>query len=159
VKKKLILSTLGLVIIVFVLLFALPLSFDEVFDGISDDADIYILITDSWIESVGNEVFPRLEFGEYRLQSDSEELNDIREILSRYSYRRIFRTLLSDAPTLGNDAGYWIQIWVHDPEWRVVLSTGGTGEIIVGNRIYRIGFRGNKVNLEMMGEIRSVLDD
>jgi hypothetical protein len=41
----------------------------------------------------------------------------------------------------------------------VVLSTGGTGEIIVGNRIYRIGFQGNKANLEMMGKIRSVLDD
>ena len=159
-RNKLILSAFGLVVIALISFFMWPLSLSIVFDDISDNAVMYIVVTDTWAEVVGTVVVPRSDVTRYTLERDSEKFREIQQILDRYSYRRSLRTFFSDASMSGNDAGFWLQLYVleEDAERRSII-TGGTREIIVNTRVYRIGYWRNRANTAMMNEIRGVIDE
>ena len=89
----------------------------------------------------------------YDFEEGSPEAVAIGEILERYSYHRSLRTLFPNTDLDGNDAGYWLHLWSDG----LYLSSGGTGEINVNDRVYRMGLLGNQTLLAFMEEIAAVL--
>ena len=91
----------------------------------------------------------------YAFEEGSPEAEAIGEILGRYSYRRSLRTPFPNTDLEGNDAGFFLHIWGEN----LYISTGGTGEITVNDRVYRMGLFGNRNNLAFMEEIAAVLSE
>ena len=78
----------------------------------------------------------------------------VQTVMDRYYFRFCpLRTLLANGTMEGNDAGYWIYIYNNDYQ----LSTGGTGYVMVNNRIYHVGLWGNSENLALMEDLSAVI--
>lgn len=90
--------------------------------------------------------------------ADSAEFAQIMDILARYPYHRSFRTLAGANGMDGNHAGYWLHVYLDRGEDRVVLTCGGTGEISIDDRVWRVGYGGDRASLAMMAELAAVLD-
>jgi hypothetical protein len=150
-KKKIILSLAGLAVIIFGLIMLWPLSFSDV---MVDDIEIYFIVTDLGVDENG-----RLEntTSNYIIKPDSDEFIQLRNILNKYSYHRSFRSFFNDTSMTGNDAGYWFHIYQIGTEVKTII-TGGTGEVIINDRVYRIGYWSNKKALSMMDEIHNLLE-
>jgi len=144
--RIIIISLLGLTVIIFSLFMLWPLSLADV---LSEDTEIRVLVID--LNLSDNK--PRMENEEFTIQHDSDEYVQIKQILSKYSFRRSFKSLTGNSRLDGNSAGYWIQIY---QEGKGII-TGGTREIGVNGRVHRIVYWGNAKNIAMMGEIREVL--
>ena len=73
--------------------------------------------------------------------------------MERYYFRFCpLRTLFANGVLEGNDTGYRIEISGNG----VFMSTGGTGYVMVDNKIYHVGFFGNGANLALMEELSAV---
>jgi hypothetical protein len=147
VKKKIILTLLCAVVIVFGLIMLWPLPFSN---GITNDTELWIQLIDIDVENG----LPNNTVSNYRIQSDSEEYILILQILGKYSFHRSFRTFFSDTSINGNNAGFWLHLYSGEKQ----MISGGTGEVIINNRVYRIGWFGNKKALSLMNNLRSILD-
>ena len=88
--------------------------------------------------------------------SDSREFAQIMDILSRYTYHRSFRTLADAHWMEDNHAGYWLHVYLDHGNDRVAFTCGGTGEILI-DRVWRIGYWGDRASLAMMEELSAVL--
>lgn len=142
-KKKiwLILAVLALV------LYFRPLSFPELsYDG---DGTLTVLKVELSIRDGS----PHMTSIRYSLSEGSPEAEAIETILERSSYRRALRSPFPNADLDGNDAGYWLHIWGGD----LYFNSGGTGEINLNDRVYRMGWFGNRSNLAFMEELAAVL--
>ena len=91
--------------------------------------------------------------------ADPAELNQIIDILSRYTYHRSFRTLAGANNTDGNHAGSWLHIYLDHGDDRVDLTCGGTGEIRIDGLVWRVGYWGDHAELAMMAELAAVLEE
>jgi len=158
VKKRFMFLVLGLIVSAFALFFMWPLSFSVMFDDISDNARIYVVVNETGVKFEGGVEVPRGEVTEHIITSDSQKFQQIQQILDNFSYRRTFRTFFSDASMMGDDAGFWLSIYVIRENDTRSIITGGTREILVNSRVYRVGYWGNRANIEMMNEIRSLLE-
>ena len=118
------------------------------FYGLSENCDT---ITVHFIENT-------LEHGMETMvyTQESETFAQLQTMFQRYSYHPTFRTLGNSLPMEGNDAGYWIQMYLDTAGERTVFICGGTGEIRIEGRIYRIGYWGNKTTLAMMNDIAEI---
>ena len=96
---------------------------------------------------------PHMTSAMYYFEEGSPETEAIGEILARYSCRRSLRTPLFSTDLSGNDAGYWLHMWIGD----FYFSSGGTGEINLNDHVYRMGWFGNRKNLALLEEIAAVL--
>lgn len=96
---------------------------------------------------------PSMDSTTYSFAESSPEAEAVGEILDRYSYRRSLRTIFPNTDLDGNDAGYWLHIWGET----LYVTTGGTGEIVVNDHVYRMGLFGNRKLLAFMEEIAAVL--
>lgn len=100
----------------------------------------------------------------YDYTSADDEFVVISDCLKDYSYHYSFGTLKSiislnasnSSGMEGNNAGYWIHIYLDTDTERHTITCGGTGEIMIDDIVYRVGYFGNNKQLEMMEEIRSV---
>ncbi|MBQ3089451.1 MAG: hypothetical protein IJD21_02695 [Oscillospiraceae bacterium] len=90
---------------------------------------------------------------QYELKAGSKETEALLEILDRYSYRNSLVTLLSEGAIEGSHAGGILHIY-----GREGLSTGGTGEILVGSRVCRIGLAGDRMNLMLIEDVLTLLE-
>ena len=78
----------------------------------------------------------------------------VQTVMDRYYFRFCpLRTLFANGTIEGNDAGYWIHIYNNDS----YLSTGGTGYVMINNRIYHVGLFGNSANLALMEDLSAVI--
>ena len=152
-KKKIIFSLLGLAVIIFGLIMLWPLS---LIDAITDNAEMRIVVWD--FETKENGQFDTIST-DYTFQPGSDEYIQILRILEKYSFHRSFRSFFNNTSMSGeNGANYNLQIFfIDEGSLSKSIITGGTGEIVVNDRVYRIGYWGNKRALEMMNEIRCVL--
>ena len=157
-KKKLGLLALGAVVVAWAVIFMWPLSFSAVFDDMPDGAVIRVAINDTGIEWVDGTMVPHSELTTHAIAYGSETFGQLQQILGRYSRRRTRRTFFSDASMMGNEAGFWLTIDAFSGDDRRVITTGGTREIIVNGRVYRVGYWRNRANLQMMNEIRNLLE-
>ena len=89
----------------------------------------------------------------YSFAEGSPDAESVGEILQRYSYHRCLRTFFPNTDLEGNDAGYWLHIWGEN----LYISTGGTGEIVVNDHVYRMGLLGNLKNQAFLEEIAAML--
>ena len=87
---------------------------------------------------------------------DSAEFAQIMDILSRYTYHRSFRTLAGANNIEGNHAGYWLHVYLDHGDERMTFTCGGTGEILI-DRVWRVGYWGDRASLAMMEELSEVL--
>lgn len=78
----------------------------------------------------------------------------VQTVLDRYYFRFCpLQTLLANGALEGNEAGYWLHIYGNDS----YLSTGGTGYVMVDNKVYHVGLFGNSQNLALMKMLSSVI--
>ena len=89
--------------------------------------------------------------------ADSPAFAQIMDILSRYTYRRSFRTLAGAHWMEGNHAGYWLDVYLDHGDGRVDFTCGGTGEVLI-DRVWRVGYWGDRAELAMMAELAAVLE-
>jgi len=147
-KQKMItyIVVIGMTMLVGFFMWPLPLS--KITDE-NTQMDVYL--TDVVLKNGS----PIIDTTTYRFQPSSAESKKIRTILKKYSYHRSLRTFFSDSTLSGCDAGYFIAIYFADNE----ITSGGTSEIRVNNRVYRIGYWGNKKAISMVKELYDVLKD
>ena len=88
--------------------------------------------------------------------TDSPAFAQIMDILSRYTYHRSFRTLAGAHWMEGNHAGYWLHVYLDHGNDRVDFTCGGTGEVLI-DRVWRVGYWGDRAELAMMDELAAVL--
>ena len=100
---------------------------------------------------------PTQEIYQETYSSDSAEFAQIMDILSRYTYHRSFRTLAGANNIEGNHAGFWLHVDLNHGNDRVDFSCGGTGEILI-DRVWRVGYWGDRASLSMMAELAAVLE-
>ena len=89
--------------------------------------------------------------------ADSPAFAQIMDILSRYTYHRSFRTLAGAHWMEGNHAGFWLDVYLDHGDDRVDFTCGGTGEILI-NKVWRVGYWGDRAELAMMDELAAVLE-
>ena len=78
----------------------------------------------------------------------------VQTVMDRYYFRFCpLRTLFANGALGGNYAGYWIHVFNNDS----YLSTGGSGYVMVNNRIYHVGLFGNGANLALMEDLYAVM--
>lgn len=145
-KKKMLVLALAVAILALGAVFLWPLSFQGVFPP-----DTELVVTHSLI-SIENGV-PRHTTANYEFAPDSQQFAQIEQILSGYTYHRSLRSFSSDTTVNGNDAGYWL--FLYCGKGRILCS--GTGEIVVNDRVYRMGYWGNQKAFSLMEELSAVL--
>ena len=89
--------------------------------------------------------------------ADSPEFAQIMDILSHYTYHRSFRTLAGAHWMEGNHAGYWLDVYLDHGDDRVDFTCGGTGEVLI-DKVWRVGYWGDRASLAMMDELAAVLE-
>ncbi len=83
----------------------------------------------------------------------TEKFAEIQRVLESYTYHRSFRTFSHDSTMEGNHAGYWLHIYLDTGDDRKVIVCGGTGEISIDGRIYRVGYWGDDPSLSWMSKV------
>ena len=124
-----------------------PLSFTAL---LKEDEPLWIACNEYTITPQGE---ADIAMHSYTLEADTDEYAQITEILSRYRYRRAVRTFIGDNVLEGENPGYNLQLYMGENS--VIL--GGTGEIDVNTRIYRMGIWGSGDAQRLMEEIMEVL--
>ncbi len=145
--KKAIIGVIILIFLTSVIIFFYPLPFER---NIQNDYDLNVVYIR--VSLVNGE--PQQNSTSYHYESGSKEIGRIKQILRKYSYHRGIRSWSKNNTMEGNDVGYWIQLY--SGENNIIM--GGTGEIIVNNHIYHIGYWGNSKAQTLMEELREVLE-
>lgn len=91
----------------------------------------------------------------YDLAPGSAGAAAMTDILENYSYHRCLRTYLSDG-SMDGKGGSDYTIILGTTKETVILS--GTGELILGGRIYRTDYIGQKSSMALMEEILELLE-
>ncbi len=86
----------------------------------------------------------------------TEKFEKVQSVLENYTYHRSFRTFFGDGSMEGNRAGYWLHIYLDTGDDRDVIICGGTGEISIDGRIYRVGYWGDGPSLSWMNEMADI---
>ena len=145
-KKKIIRWGILLLVVALCAVMLFPRSFSKT---INPTEDMIILVMDMGIEN--GELQSKTT--EYRLEPGSPMFSQISGILDKYSYHLSWKSIATNIAMHGNNPGYWLNIYSGES----VIIAGGTGEIIIGSRIYRIGYFGDKTAVSMMEDIREAL--
>ena len=101
----------------------------------------------------------------YCFSAGESMFDQIMSIIDRYSYHYSLNTIIKGVKNSislkGNDAGYWLNIYLYtEPNCYgdcYQIISGGTGEVIVDDGVYRIGYIGNKKQLEFMSNICNIV--
>ena len=104
----------------------------------------------------------------YHFTGEDAELQQIQEIMERYTYRYCLASLFSGGDLHNNRAGYWLQLYpVDDMGGMMSIQCAGTGKVSIANVFdeasdactYQVGWFGDRASLELMSEIRAVLEN
>ena len=102
----------------------------------------------------------------YVYNIDDPMFDAIMDILDQYSYHASLNTIskrLEKRVELeGNLAGHWLHIYLYTAPDRYgecyQIISGGTGEVIVDDGVYRMGYWGNKTARKFMDEVYQVVN-
>ena len=151
VMKSIILSAvLILVLILTLLTFLLPRSFLS--NVGTEIKSISVVIIENTLEHKQTE---------YTFNVGDPEFHEIMDVLDRYSYHlsmgTISNSIKDTAHIENNKSGYWLDIYMYtEPDCYgdcYSIISGGTGELIFNDGVYRMGYWGNKTHLKFMNEI------
>lgn len=104
----------------------------------------------------------------YQFSDEDAELQQIREIINRYTYRYCLDSLFAGGDISGNHAGYWLHLYPRsEADEMLSIICAGTGRISICNisdldssaRTYQVGWFGDKASLRLMAEIWAVLEN
>lgn len=101
----------------------------------------------------------------YVYNGQDPEFGEIMDTLDDYSYHLCPGTISSrienSAALEGNEAGYWLYVHLYSEPDRdgdcYSIVSGGTGEILAGDVVYRVGYFGNDTVIKMMNEICQIV--
>lgn len=102
---------------------------------------------------------------EYTFNDGDPRFHEIMDVLNCYPYHislgTISNRIKDTAHIKANKAGYWLDIYMYtEPDGYgdcYSILSGGTGELIFNDGVYRMGYWGNKIHLNFMGEICQAL--
>ena len=90
----------------------------------------------------------------YDLPAGSGEAAAMAEILEKYTYHRCLRTPFSDG-SMDGKGGSDHTILLSTTKEHIIFS--GTGEILLGSRVYRTDYFGNKKGMKLVEEAAALL--
>lgn len=145
-KKRIIIGILLVAILAGSIFFLWPRSFADVPQEVRS-----VVVT--FIENTLEHEMVSFEFN-----AQDPEFAAIMETLDQYSYHMSLGTvsafLENRISIKDNNAGYWLHIDMYTEPGRCGdhygIRSGGTGEVIAGDGVYRVGYWGNGKALEMM---------
>lgn len=152
-KKRIVASIIAILILSMCVLFLWPRSFEDVSQEVKSIA--VVVVEESFDHDNMTYVYNEQDL----------EFSAIMETLGRYSYHMSPKTISSyfseGAHLEGNEAGYWLHIYLYTEPDRCgecygVIS-GGSGDIAVKDAVYRIGYFGNSTALKMMDEVCQIV--
>lgn len=148
-KQKLyrVLITLAAVAVVLTLVW--PHSFTTLLSG----NEALIIACNEW--TIAPDGTPDLSMHSYRIEADSPEYAQMKDVLSRYSYRKCLRTFVGNNVLTVKHPGVSLQLYPGEN----VIVFGGTAEIDVNTRIHRMGLFTSGRAQQLMEEIIAVLKD
>jgi hypothetical protein len=140
--KKTVMISISVMMIAIVMFFLYPMSLSSILEH--QNQSMTVLVTGTNTQPIFTEQF----------EPGSEKYTQMQRLLEKYIYHPSLRTFIGDS-TLGEGAaGFWVQISSGEHS----LVSVGTGEVKVDDRIYRLGYWGNKAALSFMEEIRGLLE-
>lgn len=154
-KKRILRAVLFLILLATLLVFLWPCSFLSNIDA--EIRSVSVLVIENTLEH---------EQTAYTFNVGDPAFDEIMEVLDRSSYHVSMGTISScikkTAHIEGNDAGYWLNIYLYTEPDRsgdcYSILSGGTGEVIFDYGVYRMGYWGNKTHLKFMSEICQAVD-
>lgn len=154
-KRKILSAVLILITLSVVLTFLWPRSFLSSIDA--EIKSVSVVIIENTLEH---------EQTEHTFNVDDPEFHEIMDVLNRYSYHismgTISNRIKDTAHIEDNKAGYWLDIYMYTEPDRYgdlySIISGGTGELIFNDGVYRMGYWGNKTHLKFMNEICQVVN-
>ena len=149
-KKKIFNMIFALIVLSILLAFLRPRSFLKSID--TEIKSMSVVIIENSLEH---------EQTEYTFNVNDPEFHEIMDVLDRYPYHislgTISNRIQDTAHIEDNKAGYWLDIDMYTELDRsgdlYSIISGGTGELIFNGEVYRMGYLGNKTNLNFMSEI------
>ena len=132
-KSKIIIGIIVFILIILGIILLYPLPLDEIVS--TDDGLSVIYMGDIRIDEKSN-----IEYKKYYYEADSTEFKQIKQILSKYKYHRNMRSFRDISSFVGNDAGYLLRLYSGENS----MVSNGTGEIMINNHVYNIGYWGNE---------------
>ena len=153
-KKRIVCAVLILILLSMVFMFLRPRSFLKSID--TEIKSMSVVIIENSLEH---------EQTEYTFHVNDPEFHEIMDVLDRYPYHismgTISNRIKATAHIEDNKAGYWLDIYMYtEPDGYgdcYSILSGGTGELIFNDGVYRMGYWGNKTHLNFMGEICQAL--
>ena len=144
----------GIIILCVILLFLWPRSLLNNIDSEIQSMSVVV------VEGYGHDT------ATYKYNIDDLSFDAIMDILNQYSchtsLNTISKRLEKRVELEGNLAGYWLNIYLYtEPDCYgecYQIISGGTGEVIIDDGVYHMGYWGNKVALKFMNEICQVVN-
>ena len=146
-KSKIIIGIIVFILIILGIILLYPLPLDEI---VSTDDGLSVI----YMGNIGIDEKSNIEYKKYYYEAGSTEFEQIKQILSKYKYHRNMRSFRDISSFVGNDAGYLLRLYSGENS----MVSSGTGEIMINNHVYNIGYWGNEKALSFMEEIHSVLN-
>ena len=144
--KRLILFLSIAAIVTSGIIFYWPQSFTKVID---ENAGVYIIYTERLFNERGTPILDSIKT-EIFIEPESEQFTELMEILGGYSYHRSLQTYFGD-PIIKGGGNERIMIDAYPDS----ISNIGTKEIIIGSKVYHLGYWGNKKAQAMIRDIKA----
>jgi hypothetical protein len=97
---------------------------------------------------------PVLETTEYFFAKGSEEIEKVRDILSRYTYHHGLRILSYENDLELSKEGIFISLI----SGKNFFSSGGAGDIMMNSKVYKMDYWGSSRNRKLMEELSGILN-
>jgi len=130
------------------IVFYWPQPFTSLFD---ENVGMYIRHTERVFSEIGTPTLDSIDT-EILIEPGTEQYDEVMKILSKYSYHRSLQTLFGGYVIRGGgNESIWIDTYP-DP-----ISNIGAKEILIGSKIYHLGYWGNKKSESMIRDVRAYL--
>lgn len=96
----------------------------------------------------------------FEFAPNTDGYSDIVNLLGQYSYRRNLTSLFKSTGMEYKNRGvdYSFKIYIGYPDNSKDIVMGGDGRVIVKDHLYKMGLWGNKTQVELMEQLRAVLE-
>src|SRR5690606_6220104 len=130
------------------IIFYWPQSFTKVID---ENAGAYLIHTERLFNERGTPILDSIKTEIY-IEPGSDQFTDLKEILSKYSYHRSLKTYFGD-PIINGRGNEKVMIDAYPDS----ISNIGSKEILIGSRVYHLGYWGNKKAQAMISDIKAYI--
>lgn len=97
----------------------------------------------------------------FEFTKDTDGYSDIVNLFGQYNYHRTLMSLFKSTGMEYKNRGvdYIFNIYICSPDQFKDITMGGDGRLIVKEHLYKMGFWGNKTQVEFMEQLRNVLEN